>query len=213
MFEPHQFEEDAPLKNQPKNSMYTTKNVKIENITCDGNGAYLKARTNKRYYCLLVKNGCVITEIVHSSDNENFYLNQRNGRDYEAIQVDINDVYLIEHYYSQKKSIPLLRQMTVKIKAVKTGLYENYCCVYTKSEDEQSAEVESLLPHGNTRSFIQPYIRTSPHVLTDVDCLVSHNINNSEIYGTLLERSIYGAGSYCSFCSLQAIFCAKCYLA
>ena len=67
--------------------------------------------------------------------------------------------------------------------------YENYyCVVYTKSEDEQSAEVESLLPHGNAKSFTQPYIRTSPHVLTDVDCLISHNINNNEIYDTLLER-------------------------
>ena len=78
--------------------------------------------------------------------------------------------------------------MIVKIKAVKTGLYENYCCVvYIKSEDEQSAEVESLLPHGNAKSFTQPYIRTSPHVWTDVDCLVSHNINNNEIYDTLVD--------------------------
>ena len=55
------------------------------------------------------------------------YLNQRNGRDYEPIRGDINDVYLIEHSYRQSKSIPLLRQMIVRIKAVKTGLYENYC--------------------------------------------------------------------------------------
>ena len=61
--------------------------------------------------------------------------------------------------------------------------------VYTKSEDEQSAEVEFLLPHGNVKSFTQPYIRTSPHVLTDVDCFASQNINNNEIYDTLLERS------------------------
>ena len=75
--------------------------------------------------------------------------------------------------------------MIVRIKAVKTGLYENYCgVVYTKSEDEQSAEVESLLPHGNAKSFTQPYIRTSPDVLTDVDCLASQNVNNNEIYDT-----------------------------
>ena len=80
--------------------------------------------------------------------------------------------------------------MIVQIKAVKIGLYENYCCVvYTKSEDEKSAEVESLLPHGNAKSFTQPYIRTSPHVLTDVDCLASQNLNSNEIYDTLLERS------------------------
>ena len=42
MFEPHQFERDVLLKNQKENSMYTIKNAKIENITCDGNGAYLK---------------------------------------------------------------------------------------------------------------------------------------------------------------------------
>ena len=56
----------------------------------------------------LVKNGHVITKIVHSSDDEIFYLKQRNGRDYEAIQIDINDVYLIKRYYRQNKSIPLL---------------------------------------------------------------------------------------------------------
>ena len=190
MFEPHQFERDVPLKNRRENSMYTIKNAKIEDITCDGNGAYLKTRTNKRYYCLLVKDGRVITKIVHSFDDENFYLNQRNGRDYKAIRVDMNDIYLIERYYRQSKSIPLLRQMIVRIKAVKTGLYENYCCVvYTKSEDKQRAEVESLRPHGNAKSFTQPYIRTSPRVLTDVDCLASQNVNNNEIYDTLLERS------------------------
>ena len=46
MFEPRQFERDVPLKNQRENSMYTIKNAKIEDITCDGNGAYLKTRTN-----------------------------------------------------------------------------------------------------------------------------------------------------------------------
>ena len=125
-------------------------------------------------------------------DGENFYLNQRNGRDYEDIRVDINEIYLIERYYHQNKSIPLLWQMIVRIKAVKTGLYENYCfVVYTKSEDEQSAEVESLLPHGNAKYFTQAYsyIRASPHISTDIDCLLSQNINNNEIYDTLLERS------------------------
>ena len=56
-----------------------------------------------------------------------FYLNQRNSRDHEAIRVDLNDVYLIERYYRQNKSIPLLRQMIVQIKVVKSELYENYC--------------------------------------------------------------------------------------
>ena len=56
-----------------------------------------------------------------------FYLNQRNSRDYEAIRVDLNDVYLNERYYRQNKSISLLRQMIVQIKVVKSELYENYC--------------------------------------------------------------------------------------
>ena len=110
MFEPHQFERDVPFKNQWENSMYTIKNAKIDSITCDGNSAYLKTRTNKRYYCLLVKGGHVITKILHSFNDENFNLNQRNGRDYEAIRVDINDVYLIEHYYRQKKPISMRYQ-------------------------------------------------------------------------------------------------------
>ena len=72
--------------------------------------------------------------------------------------------------------------MIVRIKAVKTGLHENYCgVVYTESQDEQSAEVESLLVHGNAKLFTQLYIRTSPHVLTDVDSLASQNINSNTL--------------------------------
>ena len=187
MLEPHQFERDVLFTNQWENSMYTIKNAKIEDITCDGNSAYLKTTTNKRYYCLLVKDGRAITKILHSFDDENFYLNQRNNRDYKAIRVDINDVYLIERYNRQNK---LLRQIIVQIKPIKTGLQKNYyCLVYNKSEDEQSAEVESLLPHGNAKAFTQPYIRTSPHVLTYIDCLPSQNVNNKEIQDMSLERS------------------------
>ena len=81
----------------------------------------------------------------------------------------------------------LIKQIIVR--TVKTGLYENYCrVVYTKSENERSAEVEFLLPHGNAKSFAQTYVRTSPHELTDVDCLVSQNINNNEIYSTLFAN-------------------------
>ena len=64
MFEPLQFERYIPLKDQRENSMYTIEKTKIKNITCHGKGAYLKTRTNKRYYCLLVKDDRVITKIV-----------------------------------------------------------------------------------------------------------------------------------------------------
>ena len=162
MCELHQFERAVPLKNQRENSMNTIKNAKIEDITCDGNGACLKTRTKKRYYCLLVKDGPVINKNCSQFRQWKFYLNQRNGRDYEAMLVDINDVYLTELYYGLNKSIPLLRQMIVRIKAVKTGLSENYCCVvYTKSEDKESAKIQSLLPHKNAKSFTRPYIMTS----------------------------------------------------
>ena len=57
--------------------------------------------------------------------------------------------------------------MIVRIKAVKTGLYENYCCVvYIKLEDEIGTEVEFLIPHRNVKCFTQPYISTSPQVLS-----------------------------------------------
>ena len=46
------------------------KNANIEN-TCDGSRAYLKTRTKKLYYCLLVKDGRVISKTVHSSNDEN----------------------------------------------------------------------------------------------------------------------------------------------
>ena len=76
---------------------------------------------------MLVKDGRIIKKLFTVSTMKVFYLNQRNSRDYEAIRVDLNDVYLIERYYRQNKSIPLLRQMIVQIKVVKSELYENYC--------------------------------------------------------------------------------------
>ena len=80
-----------------------------------------------------------MSKIVHSSDNENFYLNQRNVRDYEAMRGDVNGKYLIELYYSQNKSITSLRQIIVSIEDVQIKLCENYCCVVdTKSEDKKS---------------------------------------------------------------------------
>ena len=75
----------------------------------------------------MVKDGRIIKKLFTVSTTKVFYLNQRNSRDYEAIRVDLNDVYLIERYYRQNKSIPLLRQMIVQIKVVKSELYENYC--------------------------------------------------------------------------------------
>ena len=75
----------------------------------------------------MVKDGRILKKLFTVSTMKVFYLNQRNSRDYEAIRVDLNDVYLIERYYRQNKSIPLLRQMIVQIKVVKSELYENYC--------------------------------------------------------------------------------------
>ena len=75
----------------------------------------------------MVKDGRIIKKLFTVSTTKVFYLNQRNSRDYEAIRVDLNDVYLIERYYRQNKSIPLLGQMIVQIKVVKSELYENYC--------------------------------------------------------------------------------------
>ena len=75
----------------------------------------------------MVKDGRILKKLFTVSTMKVFYLNQRNSRDYEAIRVDLNDVYLNERYYRQNKSISLLRQMIVQIKVVKSELYENYC--------------------------------------------------------------------------------------
>ena len=162
------------MKNQRENFMYTIKDAKVESIACDDNGAYLNSRSNKRYYRLSVRNGCVISKVVHSSDGKHFHLKERNGRDYETKKVDISDVYIIERYYRQNKSIRSLKRLVVRIKAAKSELYENYCCViYSKSEDDQNEENEPLLHHGNVKSFAQPYIRTSAKVLKEADNLIS----------------------------------------
>ena len=58
---------------------------KLKTFYAMANDAYLN-----RYYCLLVKDGRLITKTFHGFYDKFFYFNQRNGRDYEAIRVDIN---------------------------------------------------------------------------------------------------------------------------
>ena len=122
---------------------------KLKTLHAMANDAYLN-----RYYCLLVKDGHVITKTVHGFYDKFFYFNQRNSRDYEAIRVDINDVYSIEHYNRQNKSIPLLRQMIVRIKTVKTGLYKNHCCVVYTQSKKNKVEKLSLRSFMETRNLL-----------------------------------------------------------
>ena len=93
-----------------------------------------------------------MSKFVHSFDDENFYLNLRNGGDYEANRVDINDVYLIERHYR-------IKQDFTKIIAV----------LFILSGRLTYAEAEFLYLHKNTYSFAKPHIRTSPDLLTDED--------------------------------------------
>ena len=83
--------------------------------------------------------------------NLNFYLKERSLL--RAIWVDINDFHLIERSYRQNKSIPLLRQMIVKIKAVKTGIYKNIIAILFilnwKMNEVQKLSLTSLIETQN----------------------------------------------------------------
>ena len=55
----------------------------------------------------------------------------------------------MERYYRQNKSIPLLRQMIVRIKAVKTGIYKNIIAILFilnwKMNEVQKLSLTSLI--------------------------------------------------------------------
>ena len=99
ILEPEKYERDYPVKGQRENLIYTIKNFKVKDITCGDNGAYLKRRTNKRYYSISVDNDndIVSSKVVHFSDKTDFFYKERNGRDYV-------DVFLFVCFYANHPS-------------------------------------------------------------------------------------------------------------
>ena len=116
--------------------MYTSRNCSFDDISCDNNGAYINSNNVKRDFFVKITDSKVTVKKVHVVNGKFFY-KERKSRTYVDKFVDKKDVFLIERYYRQKKSIPQLKRMIVRINHLHSN-YDPYACVvYSLSCDEE----------------------------------------------------------------------------
>ena len=126
---PNDFEISPLPKGVRENKFYTVRMQYFNDATTDDNGAYVKSNnTKKNYYIQYDTERQIVTstKIVHNNVDGSFYYNERNGRQYNVVNVDTVDVYTVERYYRQNKSIVGRKRLIVKIKIHNTGKFCHY---------------------------------------------------------------------------------------
>ena len=95
-----------------------TKKERFNDDTTDDNGAYLNSRSNKRIYApgLLNDKELQNVKIIHQSNDGTYFYKSWKERNYEVVNVNAKEVYTIERYYRQGKSIKGLKRMIVRMK-------------------------------------------------------------------------------------------------
>ena len=154
------FEKSFPLKGIRRNSVYTIKNFSLDSITSDDNGAYRDSKKVGKYY--------YVSKIFDNqkpsvSENYNNYVSPDN-------------VYWLERYYRQDKSIIGLRRLAVTAKCASEQEAEPYTCIIHSREDTESDINEDyILPHGNNNNCYSqwPFYKTSKAVLDEQDQLLT----------------------------------------
>eukprot|EP00794_Sanderia_malayensis_P002937 gene2937-3394_t len=195
LLNPEQYEERYPVKGVRRDYMYTIKNYSVDDITSDDNGAYINSNKVTSYYYVQIneKKDNARAFKVHKS-SKGFYYKQRDGRAYENVLVCESDVYSIERYYRQNKSIPSLRRMIVRIKANSKQNYEDYMCVVyscTKQLLDEDDDIQ-ILPHGNCKAgnnMQRSYYRTATSTLQAEEILLMNGKTPFEAYDHVLENS------------------------
>eukprot|EP00794_Sanderia_malayensis_P002387 gene2387-2747_t len=195
LLNPEQYEERYPVKGVRRDYMYTIKNYSVDDITSDDNGAYINSNKVTSHYYVQIneKKDNARAFKVHKS-SKGFYYKQRNGRAYENVLVCESDVYSIECYYRQNKSIPSLRRMIVRIKANSKQNYEDFMCVVyscTKQLLDEDDDIQ-ILPHGNCKAgnnMQRSYYKTATSTLQAEDILLMNGKNPFEAYDHVLENS------------------------
>lgn len=187
---PEKYEEVTPLKSVRRNKVYTIKNCRLENITCDDNGAYVNNNSNKKlYYVNICEGGDVDIKIVHKVDDHYVY-KERSGRFYDTVIVDPKDIYELQRYYSKNKSIRELRRTIFRVTNILTGTsVPHYCIVYFLSCKPIAVDDCKILKHGNCINSKTSYFRTDKDVLTRQDELLDHRLHPQVIYDMTLEES------------------------
>ena len=99
------------------------------------------------------------------------------------------DVYAVERYYRQNKSIVDLKRFIVKIKNYNTGkYYDHFALIY--SRDPNVNEDDKILPHGNSKcTSARSNIRASNKILEVEDQLLSSGYSVADIYDKVLQES------------------------
>ena len=115
---PEKFAQDTPLKGIRSDYFYMTKKECFHDVTTEDNGAYLNWRSNKRVYApgLLSDEEPENVKIIHQSNDGTYFYKSRKERNYEVVNVNAKEVYTIERYYRQGKSIKGLKRMIVRMK-------------------------------------------------------------------------------------------------
>ena len=116
---PNDFEISPPTKGARENTIDAVRMQYFNDATTDDNGAYVKSYYTKRNYYIQYDTERQIvtsTKIVHNNIHGSFYYNERNGRQYNVVNVDTVDVFNVERYYRQNKSLVGLKRLIVKIK-------------------------------------------------------------------------------------------------
>jgi len=170
------YEEKEAVKGVRNDRLYTILNTKFNDVCADDNGAYLNSRSTKKLYCLNIDrmNNEVSAQTVHKGDGY-LYCNQRNsGNSYDQLPVKESDVWLLERYYRENKSIPALKRMVVRVKAFDNSMYEPHICVVYSRKYLADSE-DSIVSHGNSKNNDRPYIRTSTETLNTEKELLSRN--------------------------------------
>ena len=128
-------------------------------------------------------------KIVHQSNDDTYFYNSRNGRNYEVVSVNAKEVYTIERYYRQSKFIKGLKRMIVKIKHNRSNSYIPYIGVIYSNKFLDSDDVK-ILPHGNVKSAnASPYTRTSQKTLERERTLLTEGDSVQETYDLLIKES------------------------
>lgn len=189
MINAQKFERSAPVRNIRENFVYTIKGFKLEDITCDDNGAYQKHRTAKRSYHVTFQGDSSVKVSTVYKHGDEYIANERNGRQYRSVKVPTDEVYELERYYRDSKNFEGLRQMVAKLKCAGKRDYEDYTCVvFSRTSIGTVNEEENMLPHGNAIHTGHPYIRTSRDQLDRQDELLTNN-SPFEVYEQLVGES------------------------
>ena len=119
---PNDFEISLPRKGVRENVSYTVRMQYFNDATTDDDGAYVKSNNTKKNYYIQM----TLRDNIHNNIDGSFYYNERNGRQYNVVNVDTVDVYAVEPYYRQNKSIVGRKRLIVKIKNYNTGKFCHY---------------------------------------------------------------------------------------